>query len=99
MNRLFALSFRRISQHLGTEELAITDVPALLESKGIEFEDIGVDSDPERRREMMELSGRRTVPQIWVGDTHVGGYDDLAALEYQGALDELLEMAPQASWQ
>ena len=71
----------------------------MLESKGIEFEDIGVDGDPERRREMMELSGRRTVPQIWVGDTHVGGYDDLAALEYQGALDELLEMAPQASWQ
>ena len=71
----------------------------MLESKGIEFEDIGVDGDPERRREMMELSGRRTVPQIWVGDTHVGGYDDLAALEYQGALDELLEMTPQASWQ
>ena len=71
----------------------------MLESKGIEFEDIGVDSDPERRREMMELSGRRTVPQIWVGETHVGGYDDLAALEYQGALDELLKMAPQASWQ
>ena len=71
----------------------------VLESKGVEFEDIGVDGDPERRREMMELSGRRTVPQIWVGDTHVGGYDDLAALEYQGALDELLNMAPQASWQ
>jgi len=71
----------------------------VLESKGIEFEDIGVDGDPERRREMMELSGRRTVPQIWVGDTHVGGYDDLIALEYQGALDELLEMTPQASWQ
>jgi len=71
----------------------------VLESKGIEYEDIGVDGDPERRREMMELSGRRTVPQIWVGDTHVGGYDDLAALEYQGTLDELLKMAPQASWQ
>ena len=62
----------------------------VLESKGIEFEDIGVDGDPERRREMMELSGRRTVPQIWVGDTHVGGYDDLAALDRAGKLAPLL---------
>ncbi len=71
----------------------------LLEAKGVAYEDIGVDGEPERRREMMALSGRRTVPQIWVGDTHVGGYDDLAALEQQGRLDELLETAPQASWQ
>lgn len=71
----------------------------LLEAKGVAFEDIGVDGDPEQRREMMALSGRRTVPQIWVGDTHVGGYDDLAALEQQGRLDELLETTPQASWQ
>ncbi len=71
----------------------------LLESKGVEFEDIGVDGDPDQRREMMALSGRRTVPQIWIGDTHVGGYDDLAALEQQGSLDELLETAPRASWQ
>ena len=71
----------------------------LLENKGVEFEDIAVDGDAERRQEMMTLSGRHTVPQIWVGDTHVGGYDDLAALEQQGALDKLLETTPQASWQ
>jgi len=62
----------------------------LLESKGVAFEDIAVDRDPELRREMMALSGRRTVPQIWVGDTHVGGYDDLAALDRSGRLDPLL---------
>ena len=51
----------------------------LLSSKGIaEIENIRVDLDPARRAEMMERTGRRTVPQIYIGDTHVGGYDDLA---------------------
>ena len=63
----------------------------LLESKNVEFNDIGVDARPELRREMMEKSGRRTVPQIWIGDRHVGGYDDLAHLEQLGQLDELLK--------
>ena len=49
---------------------------------------------PELRREMMEKSGRHTVPQIWIGEQHVGGYDDLALLERQGRLDELLSTAP-----
>jgi len=48
---------------------------------------------PELRREMMNKSGRRTVPQIWIGERHVGGYDDLARLEQQGKLDEILELA------
>ena len=51
---------------------------------------IRVDLEPERRVEMMEKTGRRTVPQIYIGETHVGGYDDLAALDRAGKLDELL---------
>jgi glutaredoxin 3 len=65
----------------------------LLESKQVKFTDIGVDGQPELRREMMDRSGRRTVPQIWIGSRHVGGYDDLARLEMLGQLDELLELA------
>ena len=53
----------------------------LLESKGVAYTDIGVDGDPQLRSEMMSLSGRRTVPQIWIDDLHVGGFDDLVALE------------------
>ena len=64
----------------------------LLESKNVDYTDIGVDAQPELRREMMEKSGRRTVPQIWIGDRHVGGYDDLAALEQRGKLDDLLQL-------
>ena len=65
----------------------------LLDSKHVEYTDISVDSNPELRREMMQRSGRRTVPQIWVGEQHVGGYDDLARLEQQGSLDQLLQQA------
>lgn len=64
---------------------------ALLNQKGIAFEEISV-LDPNLRTKMMERAhGRRTVPQIFVGDTHVGGYDDMAALERTGKLDPLLE--------
>ncbi len=62
----------------------------LLEAKNVDFTDISVDAQPALRREMTELSGRRTVPQIWIGEYHVGGFDDLALLERQGRLDELL---------
>ena len=65
----------------------------LLESKVVAYTDIAVDADPQLRREMMSLSGRRTVPQIWIDDLHVGGFDDLAALERQGKLDDLLKLA------
>lgn len=63
----------------------------LLVSKGVEIEKVRIDVDPARRAEMMEKTGRRTVPQIYVGDTHVGGYDDLAALDRAGRLDPLLQ--------
>ena len=63
----------------------------LLVSKGVAaIEKIRVDLEPAKRRDMMERTGRRTVPQIYIGDIHVGGYDDLAALDRAGKLDELL---------
>ena len=63
----------------------------LLNRKGVtSIEKIRVDLDPARRVEMMEKTGRRTVPQIYIGDTHVGGFDDLAALDHAGSLDVLL---------
>ena len=63
----------------------------LLRSKGVaEIEKIRVDLEPARRVEMVERTGRRTVPQIYVGERHVGGYDDLAALDRAGGLDPLL---------
>jgi glutaredoxin 3 len=63
----------------------------LLGQKGVTFAEIDVMSDPDRRREMMQrANGRHTVPQIFVGQTHVGGCDDLYALERAGKLDQLL---------
>lgn len=63
----------------------------LLHSKGItEIDKVRVDLDPGRRAEMMQKTGRRTVPQIYIGERHVGGFDDLRALEHAGELDALL---------
>jgi len=63
----------------------------LLRAKGVAaIEKVRVDLEPERRVEMMERTGRRTVPQIYIGETHVGGFDDLSALDRAGKLDELL---------
>ena len=63
----------------------------LLNSKGVtEIERIRVDLDSRQREEMMNKTGRRTVPQIYIGDTHVGGFEELAALEHAGKLDSLL---------
>lgn len=63
----------------------------LLKSKGVvDIIKVRVDSEPTRRIEMMERTGRRTVPQIYIGSHHVGGFDDLAALDRQGGLDPLL---------
>ncbi len=66
---------------------------SLLANKNVEFIDIGVDSEPDLRREMVELSGRYTVPQIWIGSRHIGGYDDIALLDRQGQLDQMLKTA------
>lgn len=62
----------------------------LLKQKGVPYEDINLDQHPELRADVMKRSGRRTVPQIWVGDTHVGGFDELWALNRAGKLDPLL---------
>jgi glutaredoxin 3 len=63
----------------------------MLRSRGVkEIEKIRVDLEPAKRAEMMEKTGRRTVPQIFIGDTHVGGYDDLAKLDRSDGLVKLL---------
>ena len=65
---------------------------ALLERKGITFEEKMIDTDRGLMREMLERSQRRTVPQIFIGDYHVGGYDDMAELDALGKLDELFNI-------
>jgi glutaredoxin 3 len=66
----------------------------ILKSKGVDtIEEIRVDMQPEERMKMMEITGRRTVPQIFIGDTHVGGCDDLIALDGRGGLTPLLNGA------
>jgi glutaredoxin 3 len=62
----------------------------MLDSKGVTYQEINVDNRPDLRAQMREKSGRHTVPQIWVGDTHVGGFDDMWLLEQSGVLDTLL---------
>jgi len=64
---------------------------ALLKARGVlQIEEVRVDLDPGERERMMRITGRRTVPQIFIGDTHVGGCDDLIALDQRGALAGLL---------
>ena len=66
----------------------------LLRNKGVqEIDKVRVDLEPQRRLEMMEKTGRRTVPQIWIGDRHIGGFDELRALDLAGELDSLLAAA------
>jgi glutaredoxin 3 len=66
----------------------------ILKSKGVEaIEEIRIDMQPDERMKMMEITGRRTVPQIFIGDTHVGGCDDLVALDGRGGLMPLLKGA------
>lgn len=65
---------------------------ALLKQRGVnDIDEVRVDLDPSQRTTMMEITGRRTVPQIFIGDTHVGGCDDLIALDQRGGLMSLLQ--------
>jgi glutaredoxin 3 len=66
---------------------------ALLDSKGVSYRDIRIDIESQFRVEMERRSGRTSVPQIFVGDTHIGGFDDMYALERRGTLDALLRSA------
>ncbi len=67
---------------------------ALLKEKGVQYEEIDVSSDPALRQQMVELSGRNTVPQVFIDERPVGGYDDIYALDVAGKLDPLLGLRP-----
>ena len=62
----------------------------LLDSKGVHYSEIAVDMDMQRRKEMVELSGRTSVPQIFIDNRHIGGFDDMAEMDIDGELDKLL---------
>lgn len=64
----------------------------LLHSKDVRWTEVAVDRQTDKRAEMMQRSGRHTVPQIFIGDRHIGGYDDLSLLDRQGELDSLLQV-------
>jgi glutaredoxin 3 len=71
-----------------------TRAKQILKSKGVEqIEEIRIDTDPAQREHMMQITGRRTVPQIFIGQTHVGGCDDLVALDAKGGLVPLLQVS------
>ncbi|CDY76918.1 Glutaredoxin 3 (Grx3) [Caballeronia glathei] len=70
---------------------------ALLRRKGVAFTEISIEGDKAAAAALAERTGRRTVPQIFIGQTHIGGFDDLHALETAGQLDELLERDAYAS--
>ena len=63
----------------------------MLDSKDIEYNEINIHEDPAKAEEMVERTKRQTVPQIFIGDTHIGGFDDMAALNSEGKLDDLLQ--------
>ena len=69
----------------------------LLSAKGLTFQDVPVDNEPELRTSVMARSSRNTVPQIWIGDRHVGGYTELLALEHDGELDGLVNTGVELS--
>lgn len=62
----------------------------LMRAKDVNWTEVSLDAEPDKRAEMISKTGRRTVPQIFIGDTHVGGFDDLDALDQEGALDRML---------
>jgi len=62
----------------------------LLAAKGQQWEEVEIEDEPDRRGEMVERSGRTTVPQIWIGERHVGGFEELSRLDASGELDRLL---------
>lgn len=66
----------------------------LLQQKGVKYDEVRLDTDPALREKIMQDTGRRTVPQIFIGETHVGGFDDLSALDRAGQLDPLLQDPP-----
>jgi len=63
----------------------------LLQDKGVSYQEIAVDNKPKLRQQMMQKSGRQTVPQIWINDNHIGGCDELYSLDRSNELDKLLK--------
>lgn len=63
----------------------------LIERKGARYTEIDVDSEPGLRQQLMDKTKRRTIPQIYIGDRHIGGFDDLQAMDYRNELDPLLQ--------
>ena len=80
-----------ISSWSSSPVVSVSNTKQLLASKGVDYEEIRVDGEPAIRAEMTRKAGRTSVPQIWIGSTHVGGCDDLYALERAGKLDALLQ--------
>jgi glutaredoxin 3 len=68
----------------------LPDGQAAALGEGTQWDEIDIEEQPDRRREMVERSGRTTVPQIWIGDRHIGGFDELSRLDAAGELDALL---------
>lgn len=64
---------------------------AMFQEKGVDYEEVRIDTDDEARQAVMEKTGRSSAPQIFIGDVHVGGYDDMVALDEKGELDTLLK--------
>lgn len=65
---------------------------AVFKEKGVDYEEIRLDLDDRVREEVVKMTGRTSAPQIYIGDTHVGGYDDMVALDDEGKLDALLDL-------
>lgn len=69
----------------------------LLAAKGVAVEEVAVDTDPSLRIEMVQRTGRRSVPQIFIGDQHIGGFEEMADLDHKGELDPLLAETPRST--
>ena len=80
-----------ITIYTGNRCAYCTAAKRLLDSKEAKYKEINVDEDPAQREEMMSRTQRQSVPQIFIGEVHVGGFDDLSELNHEGKLDEMLE--------
>lgn len=81
---------KRVRVYSGPDCPYCAKAKALLRKKGVEFEEIDVGLDPDAMKQVIKQTGRRTIPQIFIGDFHIGGFDDLNAYEEDGRLDSLL---------
>ena len=84
------MSAHKVIIYSGTRCTYCNAAKRLLDSKGVTYTDINVDEDPLQREEMIARADRQTVPQIFIGEQHIGGFDDLAELNRDGKLDDLL---------